>query len=271
MWYLNPFINGYGLYDILLEISPRYLANFDKLIASLVRAPEVEFVTELTGVFQLSVTVRARNAHDVAQFVTQISSAYPGSVSAKEVSTVLSLTDIPMFRSARQSKRRPQLSFAANCTNISLDVLDERILALMRSEPEVSLNSLARKLGIPATTVTYRIRGLKESGAILGARFFIDVFRLGYSFAIHRVSLTGEGLDQLKVVEQSIQSIPGVYFTMTTLSRWDITFGTVTHDMQELSKCTAAIASQIGSKMSKLETVPVKRFYKLNGAHYKCR
>jgi hypothetical protein len=95
------------------------------------------------------------------------------------------------------------------------------------------------------------------------------MFRLGYHFAIHRVALSGDGAAHAEAIEKRIQSVSGVYFTARTLGRWDITFGTITDGMRELSQCTAAIASLIGSRVSRIETVHAKRFHKLNGASYR--
>jgi DNA-binding Lrp family transcriptional regulator len=182
---------------------------------------------------------------------------------------MLALTDVPIFRSLRPSKRKMRLSFVSNATNIDLDDLDERILVLMRSDPNVSLTRIARALGIPATTVTYRVKALKERGAIVGARLFIDMFRLGYFFAVHRLVLAGDGPSCVEEIERCIQSIPGVYFTSRCLGRWDITFGTVTSDMNELTNCTTSMAALVGSQILNIETTHIKRFYKLNGAKYK--
>jgi DNA-binding Lrp family transcriptional regulator len=269
LWYLNPFANGYGLYDVFLEVIPAFFPKLQKLISFLVNIPEVEFVTELSGRFLLCVTVRCQSAQQVASFIGRVCEAYPGSIGARNVSTMLALTDMPIFRSARPSKRRMQLSFVSGATSIELDSLDERILSLMRADPNVSLTQIARALGIPATTATYRVKALKERGAIVGARLFIDMFRLGYFFAIHRLVLAGNGPSHVEEIERRIQAIPGVYFTSPCLGPWDISFGTVTRDMNELTNCTTAIAAVVGTHILSIETEHIKRFHKLNGSMYK--
>jgi DNA-binding Lrp family transcriptional regulator len=269
LWYLNPFANGFGVYDILLEVIPAFLPKLQKLISFLVSMPEVEFVTELSGRFLLCVTVRCRSAQDAASLIGRICEAHPSSIGARDVSTILALTDVPIFRSVRPSRRKTRLSFVSSAIQIELDPLDERILSLMRSDPNVSLTRIARSLAIPATTVAYRVKALKERGAIVGARLFIDMFRLGYFFAVHRVVLTGENASDVEEIESRIQSIPGVYFTSRCLGRWDISFGSVTRDMNELTNCTTSIAALVGSQILNMETTHIKRFYKLNGARYK--
>ncbi len=269
LWYLNPFTNGYLLYNVSLEIATQFLPKLEKLIAFLLDQNEVELVKELTGRYLLCVGIRCRHPQDIADFVDRIRRTFPGSIMSKDVTNILSLTDIPIFRSARPSKRRTQLAFEQRSELGTLDTLDERILSLMRSDPDVSLTNLSRSLGIPATTATYRIKNLKESGAIVGARFFIDMFRLGHLFAIHRVVVSGDTTSALNALEERLQSIPGVYYTLRCLGSWDLMFGTITQDMQELTQCTSVVAATIGRDILRMETVHVKRFYKLNGTTYK--
>lgn len=269
LWYLNPFADGYVLYDIFFQLTPAGLAKPEKLIQVLARSPEVEFITELTGTFSLGVVVRCRTPEGVAEFIGRVCAACPGVISAKDVSTFLSLTDVPIFRSSRQSRRRARLSFASNSNATSLDDIDERILSQMRATPSVSLAKLARALGMPATTVVYRVNVLKERGAIVGARYFVDMFRLGYSYVVHRISLAGNGLRYTDEVQERLQAIPGVYFTMRCLGRWDVVVGTVTQDMSALTACTTAIAATLGSHIVRVDTAHLIRFHKLNGSLYK--
>lgn len=268
LWYLNPFANGYGLYDILLELTPAFIPKMEKLLLFLVRSPEVEFITELSGIFSLSFTLRCRTPQEATDFLGRLSTVCPNSISAKDISTFLSLTDVPIFRSSRQSRRRAYLSFVSSESALELDSLDERILTQMRSSPDASLSRIARTLGIPATTAAYRVNTLKERGAIIGARYFVDMFRLGYSFAAHRIVLASQAPAHIEGMQSRLQALPGVYFTMRCLGRWDLVVGTVTQDSSALTKCTASIASLLGSHALRIDTTPIISFHKLNGSAY---
>ena len=61
----------------------------------------------------------------------------------------------------------------------SLDHLDLALLAELEADARLSVSELSRRLGAPSSTVRDRMRGLEESGVILGYTTVIDHEKLG--------------------------------------------------------------------------------------------
>jgi DNA-binding Lrp family transcriptional regulator len=71
----------------------------------------------------------------------------------------------------------------------SLDDLDLALLAELEADARISVSELSRRLGAPSSTVRDRMRGLEESGVILGYTTVIDHEKLGLGIkAIIQVS-----------------------------------------------------------------------------------
>lgn len=60
-----------------------------------------------------------------------------------------------------------------------LDEISWRLLAELQADARLSLNALARRVGMSTPAVTERVRRLEESGAITGYRAAVDRAHLG--------------------------------------------------------------------------------------------
>jgi Lrp/AsnC family leucine-responsive transcriptional regulator len=71
---------------------------------------------------------------------------------------------------------------------IAIDFTDARVLQLLRRGASYNASELARTIGVPASTIQYRLKRLEEQGVILPLSAFIDYSVLGLSeieFLIH--------------------------------------------------------------------------------------
>ena len=67
--------------------------------------------------------------------------------------------------------------------NYVIDKLDSLILYALGENPRFSLNELQRKTGILSTsTISRRIKKLRQNGLIKGERLVLDYEKLGYGF-----------------------------------------------------------------------------------------
>ncbi|AEH24999.1 Lrp/AsnC family transcriptional regulator [Pyrococcus yayanosii] len=104
-----------------------------------------------------------------------------------------------------------------------LDEIDKRLLEELKRNARENIASLSKKLGIPRTTVHYRIKRLIEEGII--ERFTIKPnykkLNLGTTAFILVRYDPDSGLTQREVAEQ-IAKIPGVYEVHIIAGEWDL-------------------------------------------------
>jgi DNA-binding Lrp family transcriptional regulator len=63
-----------------------------------------------------------------------------------------------------------------------LDDVDRRLLAILQRDCRVPLHEVAELLGIPKSTVHYRVRKLEQSGIVEGYHAKVNAARLGYDY-----------------------------------------------------------------------------------------
>jgi len=104
-----------------------------------------------------------------------------------------------------------------------LDKVDRRLLEELKNNARENIATLSKKLGIPRTTVHYRIKRLVEEGII--EKFTIKPnykkLNLGTTAFILIRYDPDSGLTQREVAEQ-IARIPGVYEVHLVAGEWDL-------------------------------------------------
>ena len=63
-----------------------------------------------------------------------------------------------------------------------LDEIDRRLLAMLQRDCRVPLQEVAEILGVPKSTVHYRIRKLEQDGIVEGYHAQVNAARLGYDY-----------------------------------------------------------------------------------------
>ena len=115
-----------------------------------------------------------------------------------------------------------------------MDVVDQQLLALLRTDARTPVAILARKLGVSRGTVTNRITKLEDAGTIVGY-----TVRLRPDARPHEISawmsVAVEG-NETRTVIASLLGEPGVAALHDTNGRWDLLAELRAANLAELSR-----------------------------------
>jgi DNA-binding Lrp family transcriptional regulator len=117
------------------------------------------------------------------------------------------------------------------------EMLDEKDLTLieeLKGDSKLSEQKLARKTGIPMTTVHNRLRKLRGLGVIRGYTIRLDYAKLGRPLVAFVLVKTMPGVDQ-KLMLDRISRIPHVCETAMITGEFDILFKARVASMKELN------------------------------------
>jgi DNA-binding Lrp family transcriptional regulator len=101
--------------------------------------------------------------------------------------------------------------------NDSIDDTDKRILEQLQKNCRVPIERVSKKLGLPKSTVQYRIKKLEKNGVIKGYHAQIDNTKLGKDFITITLVRTKYGKKYHEKVGKILSKIPGtsgVYFVL---------------------------------------------------------
>jgi Lrp/AsnC family leucine-responsive transcriptional regulator len=92
----------------------------------------------------------------------------------------------------------------------SLDALDTQILNLLQEDCRLSLKRLANELGVPKSTVHYRIKRLEADGIIAGYGARVNVAKLGKDYVTLTFVRTKYGRGYHERIGTALAALPGV-------------------------------------------------------------
>jgi DNA-binding Lrp family transcriptional regulator len=93
----------------------------------------------------------------------------------------------------------------------SLDELDKEILKILQMDCRTSLEKIAKKLGVPKSTVHYRIRRLEAEKIIEGYYAKVNATKLGKDYVTITLVRAKYGPDYHEKLGNILAQIPGVW------------------------------------------------------------
>lgn len=101
--------------------------------------------------------------------------------------------------------------------NKPVDDIDKNILGQLQKDCRVPIERVAKNMGLPKSTVQYRIKRLETTGIIKGYRAQIDYAKLGKEYTTITLVRTKYGRKYHEKVGNILSQIPGVsgvYFVL---------------------------------------------------------
>ncbi|MFI7587951.1 Lrp/AsnC family transcriptional regulator [Spongisporangium articulatum] len=144
---------------------------------------------------------------------------------------------------------------------MTLDRLDARILLALDDDPEATVLSLARELGVARNTVHARLRRLNASGVVRGFSHRVSPEALGYgltAFVAVAVAQSSAG-----PATEQLARIPEVVEVHATTGEADLLARVVAKDTADLYRITARMLAVDGvirsdTTISLAELVPAR-------------
>lgn len=106
-------------------------------------------------------------------------------------------------------------------TEYKLDELDKKILNELQLDCRQSLDAISKKLGVPKSTIYYRIRKLEENSVIEGYYAKVNPKVLGHEYFTVTLVRAKYGPGYHKKVGKILASVPGVWAVYYVLGDYD--------------------------------------------------
>lgn len=121
----------------------------------------------------------------------------------------------------------------ANST-FSLDDLDHRLIALLRSDGRLPVAKLAAELGVSRATVTARMERLVKTGAIAG--YTVMIRTSARSDAVRAITMVEIDGKNSEAVIRRLTGFPEIRTLYTTNGRWDVVAEIETPTLREFDE-----------------------------------
>lgn len=172
---------GYTFYKFYLKYKSVDKKLEQEIMEFFGKQLNVGLVDTCDGKFDMFIGVWARDTHHLYKIYKELFGVYGQYFEDVSVSIVetaynskrgyligkTTATEVPLFGGKVES-------------NPEIDELDKKILGILSKEARTRLVDIAKELKITPNTVSYRIKRMKESGVIQGARIVLDRNRIGF-------------------------------------------------------------------------------------------
>lgn len=115
---------------------------------------------------------------------------------------------------------------------MKLDEIDKSILRLLQEDGRMSYSEIARKIGVPESTVRLRVKKLIEEGIIRKFAALINPFKAGYSIVAF-IAVDIEPNKVKRAVEE-LSKLPEVDVLGIATGAHDVLMQVTVKDLQEL-------------------------------------
>ncbi|NJF24066.1 Lrp/AsnC family transcriptional regulator [Thermococcus sp. Bubb.Bath] len=113
-----------------------------------------------------------------------------------------------------------------------LDTLDRSILRILQEDGRASYSEIARRIGVPESTVRLRVKKLVERGVIRKFAALINPFKAGYSIVAFIAVDVEPG--RIKEAVEKLGKLPEVDVLGIATGAHDILMQVTVRDLQEL-------------------------------------
>ncbi|MBP1912434.1 Lrp/AsnC family transcriptional regulator [Thermococcus stetteri] len=113
-----------------------------------------------------------------------------------------------------------------------LDALDRSILRILQEDGRASYSEIARRIGVPESTVRLRVKKLAEKGVIRKFAALINPFKAGYSIVAF-IAVDAEP-GKVKEAAERLSKLPEVDVLGIATGAHDILMQVTVRDLKEL-------------------------------------
>lgn len=148
-------------------------------------------------------------------------------------------------------------------TPVKLDAKDKKILEILQKEARLPISKIAKKAGMPADSVKYRIRRLEKEGVIRFYHAALNPSLLGYPmFTYTLFSLFAMDETTEKQFINFLVDHPKITWVSKNSGKWNFIIGTCTKDFKEYDEVLNQIRTRFDKHIKEFETTSTIEEYK---------
>jgi DNA-binding Lrp family transcriptional regulator len=146
---------------------------------------------------------------------------------------------------------------------VEIDHADARLIQLMTRGRLIGASELARASGLATSTVQYRLKRLRDSGAILPRSILINYAALGFSAFDILIRCAGPAAELTKVLRAFCKASPGVEILIRCFGDWDFKIVVHAQTLTEVLELDDSLQRTLGDNLRSSLVVPLRGSIKI--------
>ena len=254
--FIDAYALGFQDVAVFFSLASGSQPQRQALLQFLAKHTQVAWCGMLLGDFQFGMAVYYRTQCELEQFLSALEDRFGVLFSHKAVSL-------------RRRYRRYHRKYLAPAVAVSrkefkleprnetaeLDQVDRRILSEISSQGQASLREIARRLGLPFSTLERRHAGLLKRKVLQGYYLQIDTAMLGLVSYKLLLTLRGLGQGARERVLKTCQEHSRITYVIEALGDWDMEVGVEVAGRRDIAECLDVLYQAAGSDLVALRVL----------------
>ncbi len=241
-------------------------AGEEKLVAKLKSHPNVLWLAQLAGSWDVEAVFVAKNSIHFNNMLKKIKEEFGGSLYKCNVSA--SIVNYHFKRDylvgrERGAEFKPKY-YGFEPIEERLDELDLGVLSELSRNCRQSSNEIGRKLGVSYHTVKQRTLRLEQNGVIQGYRILLDLGKIGRKYCKAAVKLGNPSKEQEEQLYKFCSQFNTVVYLVEVLGEWQLEIEAEVQEQDEFIEILRAIRSKFPNLILDYEVFRVSKERKLN-------
>ncbi len=254
---INTAVLGLSEYHVFLSGIGYFSSSMKGVVKSVLEHDFVPFASEHAG--QLQFSVWAKNPNDLCTLLDGILKNVPVGVSK----TVILRRCYHSFTAGALTPRAtPEYGLGLFGHVATIDEIDHKILRAISASNSLSGADVGRTIGMPASTVEYRVRRLQREGVVLEPRYTVNQEKLGLQRFYVRLKVRSP-VDVRDDLMQLACRMPEIASIAEVIGAWDFELGVVMRTAFQTNEVLARIAGAIGKEYVEMEAYPHISYLKI--------
>lgn len=262
--YFNSFLLGTLPYLFAFSLSTEGKRKKTKLLQYLKSSPEVSYFAEVGGSYNVFVEVRSENTFRLQSFLDRLSLSFGNIFEAKALLALTSMNDFSVTASISERPSVREFATELLTTRVDLDPKDLLILKNLALHWGDSDAKVARQMNMPLTSYDYHLKKMVKSGLILGARYHLDLARVGLHTFYHLVSARGFHPNLRQKMLDFARKDPAVHCLRTFIGEWDFIFECHYDDYAFSIDFVERLDHALGAEIESINSLPVLKHVKVS-------
>ncbi len=254
---------GYTNYRTLIRLTNISGESFKDIMSYLVKHPNVLWIVECGGKWDLIVNFLAKNIIHYNFMLSELKSKFPKQIQNYDVLTTVEL--VYFGRSYfNKNKTRQIPRIGKNLETVKLDKKDLQILKLISENARMNSAEIAEKIKVSANTVISKIKNMKKTDVIQGFKPLIHLENTPYSSYKALIKFQNITEQKEKEIIDYLASDLNVVGIIKQVGLWDFEIEFEVNSKEEMLEFTRRIRDKFKEVIKEFEILPLFHEYKYN-------
>jgi len=252
---VNTFALGLERYSLFASLGNPSRKTYESFVQTLIQSNKVSLVLELSGDFEFEINFTVSGNLELRDFLESLFAKHEMHLSNKALGIQInhiiygtkSLVDLPI--------EATPLGYSCDVELFKADDLDRQILHYCVEKATIEASVISKLLRVPLSTISYRIRKMRQAGVLLGVTHLIESGNLHH----YIVLVYSKGFDLLlrEDLAHFCKEEPNIFYSVESVGAWDFELGVTVQNRTALIDTLRSFQSRFGSRISQTKVLNI--------------